>query len=78
MKKKEVLPDNIKTEMIGDKRYVRIAEGAMRYSVGVNTFRNMAEEAHAVIHVRRIVPFRYNNKIDAKIIFAKILLKYRI
>lgn len=55
MKKKEVLPDNIKPEMIGGKRYVRAAEGAKRYSVGVNIFRNMAEEAHAVIHVRRIV-----------------------
>lgn len=55
MKKKEVLPDNIKPEMVGEKRYVRITEGAKRYSVGVNTFRNMAEEARAVIHVRRIV-----------------------
>lgn len=55
VEKKELLPENIKPEMIGDKRYVRVAEGAKRYSVGINTFRQMAEEAHAVIHVRRIV-----------------------
>ena len=55
MKKEEMLPDNIKPEMIGEKRYVRMAEGAKRYSVGLNSFRNMAAEAHAIIHVRRIV-----------------------
>lgn len=55
MKKEEKLPDNIKPEMIGEKRYVRMAERAKRYSVGLNTFRNMAAEAHAIIHVRRIV-----------------------
>lgn len=40
---------------IGEKRYVRISEGARRYSVSPNTFRMMAAEAHAIIHVRRIV-----------------------
>ncbi|MFR4352627.1 MAG: DUF6462 family protein [Roseburia sp.] len=55
MKKQEKLPENIKPEMIGEKRYVRMAEGAKRYSVGLNTFRNMAAEAHAIIHVKRIV-----------------------
>ena len=49
MKKEEKLPDNIKPEMIGEKRYVRMAEGAKRYSVGLNSFRNMAAEAHAMI-----------------------------
>ncbi|WOO38594.1 DUF6462 family protein [Anaerocolumna sp. AGMB13020] len=55
MKKKGVLSDNIKPEMIGDKRYLRVAEGAKRYSVRVNTFRNMTEETHALIHASRIV-----------------------
>ncbi len=55
MKKKEKLPKNIAQDMLGDKRYVRLAEGAKRYSVGLNTFRLMAAEAHAIIHVRRIV-----------------------
>lgn len=55
MAQKEKLPDNIKPDMIGEKRYVRMAEGAKRYSVGLNSFRNMAAEAHAIIHVRRIV-----------------------
>lgn len=40
---------------IGEKRYVRISEGARRYSVSPNTFRMMAAEAYAIIHVRRIV-----------------------
>lgn len=55
MSKNEKLPENIKPEMIGEKRYVRISEGAKRYSVSPNTFRMMAAEAHAIIHVRRIV-----------------------
>lgn len=55
MKKQEKLPEGIKPEMLGEKRYVRMAEGAKRYSVGLNTFRNMAAEAHAIIHVRRVV-----------------------
>lgn len=55
MSKNEKLPENIKLEMIGEKRYVRINEGAKRYSVSPNTFRMMAAEAHAIIHVRRIV-----------------------
>lgn len=55
MLKNEKLPENIKPEMIGEKRYVRISEGTRRYSVSPNTFRMMAAEAHAIIHVRRIV-----------------------
>ena len=51
-KKEEKLPDNIKPEMIGEKRYFRMVEGAKRYSMGLNTFRNMAAEAHAIIHVK--------------------------
>ena len=48
MSKNEKLPENIKPEMIGEKRYVRISEGARRYSVSPNTFRMMAAEAHAI------------------------------
>ena len=55
MSKNEKLPENIKPEMIGENRYDRISEGARRYSVSPNTFRMMAAEAHAIIHVRRIV-----------------------
>lgn len=40
---------------IGEKRYVRISEGARRYSVSPNTFRMMAAEAHAIIHVRNFI-----------------------
>ena len=55
MQKNKKLPENIKPEMVGDKRYVCISEGARRYSVSPHTFRMMAAEAHAIIHVRRIV-----------------------
>ena len=55
MQKNEKLPENIKPEMLGEKRYVRISEGARRYSMSPHTFREMAAEAHAIIHVRRIV-----------------------
>ncbi len=47
--------ENVKPEIIGEKRYVRLSEGAKRYSVSINSFRIMAKEARAVIHVRRIV-----------------------
>ena len=50
MSKNEKLPENIKPEMIGEKRYVRINEGAKRYSVSPNTFRMMAAEANAIIN----------------------------
>lgn len=42
MKKEEKLPDNINPNMIDEKRCVRTAEGARRYSMGMNTFRNMS------------------------------------
>ena len=55
MSKNEKFPENIKPEMLGEKRYVRINEGARRYSVSPHTFRMMAAEAHAIIHVRTLI-----------------------
>lgn len=61
MSKNEKLPDNIKPEMIGEMRYVRINEGAKRYSVSPNTFRMMAPEAHAIIHIKSYLLARLFN-----------------
>lgn len=37
------------------KRYARMDEGAGLYSMGVNTFREIAKDAKAVLHINRIV-----------------------
>lgn len=37
------------------KKFVSVQEGAALYSLGVHTFRDMAEEAGAVYHVKRRV-----------------------
>lgn len=39
----------------GRKKFVRLDEGAMLYSMGVNTFRELAKDANATYHVKRIV-----------------------
>ena len=39
----------------GNKRFVRYAEGAALYSLGLHTFREIAKEANAVYKVKRCV-----------------------
>ena len=39
----------------GRKKFVRLDEGAMLYSMGINTFRELAKDANAIYHVKRIV-----------------------
>ena len=39
---------------IGNKKYVRVKEGAMIFSMGINTFRDLAREAGAVRKLRKI------------------------
>lgn len=39
----------------GRKKFVRLDEGAVLYSLGTQTFRKIAEEAKAIYHVGRIV-----------------------
>lgn len=36
------------------KKYVRYEEGAVLYSMGKNSFRQVAQEAHAVVRLKRI------------------------
>ena len=45
---KELLKD-------GRKKFVRLDEGAILYSMGTQTFRKIAEEAKAVYHLGRLV-----------------------
>ena len=37
------------------KKWVRVEEGAMLYSLGVNTFKELAKEANAIYHIKKIV-----------------------
>ena len=40
---------------IGKKKWVRYKEGAVLYSMGIHTFMDLAKEAKAVYHIKRIV-----------------------
>ena len=39
----------------GKKKFVRYEEGAKIYSMGLHSFQELAKEANAVYHVKRIV-----------------------
>ena len=39
----------------GAKKYVRYEEGAKLYSMGLHTFQELAKDAKAVYHVKRVV-----------------------
>lgn len=46
---------DIQTEIrIGNKKYVRVKEGALIFSMGINTFRSLALEAGAVRRLKGI------------------------
>lgn len=36
------------------KKYVRYEEGAILYSLGINSFRQIAQDAHAIVRLKRI------------------------
>lgn len=38
----------------GRKKFVRFDEGAMLYSMGINSFRQLARDAGAVYHIKKI------------------------
>ena len=54
MKRKELSVEKLNSLMMNGrlKKFVSIEEGAMLYSVGKNTFREMAKEANAMYHVK--------------------------
>lgn len=39
----------------GRKKFVRVNEGAILYSIGVNSFRQLARDANAVYHLKKTV-----------------------
>lgn len=54
--RKEIDKERMEKLMVGHrKKFVRYDEGAAIYSMGVNTFRQLARDAGAVYHVKGIV-----------------------
>ena len=49
------VPDLEKLVKGGRKKFVRYEEGAQLYSMGLHTFQELAEDAKAVYHVKRVV-----------------------
>lgn len=54
-KVRKEIPELDKLVETGRKKFVRYEEGAKLYSMGLHTFRQMAKDAHAVYHVKRVV-----------------------
>ncbi len=47
--------DEIKALIKNGKKFVRIDEGAVLYSIGVNSFRKIAKDARATYHIGKNV-----------------------
>lgn len=54
-KKRKMIPQLENEVKKNGKKFVRYEEGARLYSVGLHTFQEIAKEAKAVYHLRRIV-----------------------
>ncbi|ETP70824.1 hypothetical protein UYO_3237 [Lachnospiraceae bacterium JC7] len=54
-KSRIVVPQLEEKVLKGQKKFVRYAEGAELYSVGIHTFQEMAKEANAIYRVKRCV-----------------------
>ena len=54
-KVRKEIPELEKLVQTGRKKFVRYDEGAILYSVGLNTFRKMAQDAGALYHLGRTV-----------------------
>ena len=54
-RKKSEVPEMEKMLQYGRKKFVRYDEGAKLYSMGLHSFQELAREANAVYHVKRIV-----------------------
>lgn len=53
--KRTEIPELEKMIKYGKKKFVRYEEGAKMYSMGLHTFQDLAKDADAVYHVKRIV-----------------------
>lgn len=54
-KERVKVPELDKLVQTGRKKFVRYAEGAALYSLGIHTFQEIAKEANAVYRVKRCV-----------------------
>lgn len=54
-KPRKEIPDLEKLVRDRRKKFVRYEEGAKLYSMGFNTFQQLAKDAGAVYHVKRVV-----------------------
>lgn len=54
-RKRKEIPELEKMLQYGKKKFVRYDEGAKLYSMGLHSFQNLAREAGAVYHVKRVV-----------------------
>ncbi len=52
--KNEKLSEALKMPTAGKKKWVRYDEGAVLYSMGIHAFTELAKEAKAVYHIKRI------------------------
>ncbi|MCR4687851.1 MAG: hypothetical protein K5659_09800 [Lachnospiraceae bacterium] len=51
-----IQPEEVKSLVkSGQKKFVRYSEGAILYSMGLHTFQELAKDAGAVYHVKRMV-----------------------
>lgn len=55
MRNKECSDEVKKLIRDGRKKFVRIDEGAILYSIGINSFRQLAVEAKAIYHIKKTV-----------------------
>ena len=53
--RRKKIPELEKMVQTGRKKFVRDEDGAMLYSMGLHSFQNLAKDAGAVYHVKRIV-----------------------
>lgn len=54
-RKRKEIPELEKMLQYGKKKFVRYDEGAKLYSMGLHSFQDLAREAGAVYHVKRVV-----------------------
>lgn len=54
-KQRKEIPELEELLQKGKKKFVRYAEGAALYSMGLHSFQDLAKEAKAVYHVKSIV-----------------------
>mgnify|MGYP000251936511 CR=1 FL=1 len=57
-KVRKEIPELEKLVQVGRKKFVRYEEGAQLYSMGLHTFQELAKDAKAVYHVKRVVPWK--------------------